>query len=206
MTLPKGFVYLKDVDSTIVIDPIYYGEFNFIGRRIKGYEKPVVILTQEAATALKGIQSELQPLGLSLKVIDGYRPQSACDDFWEWANDDADLKMKTEFYPRIHNKKDLFNGYVARLSRHSRGSTVDLTLVKSNGQEVDMGSRIDMLDPISHVISDEISQEAQKNRLFLKEIMEKHGFEGYEKEWWHFSLIEEPFKRRPEDHFNFAVK
>ena len=165
-----------------------------------------MILTIEAAQALSEVQKELKLKDLGLKVIDGYRPQQACDDFWDWANDPTDLKMKDLYYPRIDDKKDLFNGYVARFSRHSRGSTVDLTIVDSNGNDLDMGSRIDMLDPISHVISDEISQAAQKNRLLLKEIMEKHGFEGYEKEWWHFSLINEPYKRKPEDHFNFEVK
>lgn len=203
---PADFVYLNEFDPTIITAPIYYSNDNFIGRRIKGYEKPVVILTTDAAKALSEVQKELNKQGLGLKVIDGYRPQQACDDFWDWANDPTDLKMKDLYYPRIDDKKDLFNGYVARFSRHSRGSTVDLTIVDSNGNDLDMGSRIDMLDPISQVISDEISQNAQKNRLLLKEIMEKHGFEGYEKEWWHFSLINEPYKRKPEDHFNFEVK
>lgn len=206
MTLPQGFVYLHDIDDSIIIDPIYYGDQNFLGHRAKGYENPVVVLTFEAANALKQVQMELKNLGYKLKVIDGYRPQSACDDFWEWGNDPADIKMKEIFYPRIHDKKELFNGYLARHSRHSRGSTVDLTITDLHGMEIDMGSRIDMLDPISHVISDEISNEAQGNRLFLKSIMEKYGFEGYEKEWWHFSLINEPFKKKPEEHFNFPVK
>lgn len=205
--LPQGFVYLSDIDESIIQEPIYHGENNFVGTRIDGYNKPVIILTKEAAEALKKVQEQLKPMNLGLKVIDGYRPQSACDHFLRWAEDDDDLKMKAEFYPRIDRKVDLFKGYVARKSGHSRGSTADLTIVHlDTGKEMDMGSRIDMLDPVSHVISDEINEQQQENRLFLKKTMEENDFEGYSKEWWHFQLNNEPFPRRPEDHFNFPVE
>lgn len=207
MALPKGFVYLSEIDPSIKQQMFYASDFNFIGRPINGYNKPVAILTIESANALKEVQKEVQEQGLCLKVIDAYRPQRAVDHFWEWASDPDDLKMQAVFYPKYSEKPKLFeDGYIGKMSKHSRGSTVDLTLVDETGAEVDMGSQIDMLDEISHTETNLISSQAQKNRLFLRDIMAKHGFDGYRKEWWHFEFIDEPFKRKPEDHFDFPVE
>lgn len=207
MALPKGFVYLSDIDPTIKQEMFYCSDFNFIGRKINGYINPVAILTMEAAVALKKVQDEVRAEGLCLKVIDAYRPHRAVEDFWAWALDPTDIKMKEIFYPNYDEKTKFFeDGYLAKLSGHSRGSTVDLTLLDSSGKEVDMGSQIDMLDAISHTISPLISPQAQKNRLYLKEVMTKQGFDDYRKEWWHFALLNEPFPRKPEDHFDFLVE
>ncbi len=206
MSLPKGFVYLSDIDSTIKQDMFYCSDFNFVGRKINGYVKPVAILTIEAATALKKVQDEVSKKGFCLKVIDAYRPHRAVEDFWAWANDPKDMKMQKIFYPKYADKSQIFaDGYLAKFSGHSRGSTVDLTLIDSNGNDVDMGSQIDMLDEISNTVSPLITPQAQANRLYLKEVMEKYGFDNYRKEWWHFALLNEPFPRRPEDHFDFVV-
>jgi D-alanyl-D-alanine dipeptidase len=207
MALPKGFVYLSDVDPSIKQEMFYASDFNFVGRPIKGYNKPVAILTQQAAHALKKVQDEVKLKGLSLKVIDAYRPHRAVEDFWNWALDPSDTKMKDIFYPKYSDKSKIFSdGYLAKFSGHSRGSTVDLTLVDSNGKEIDMGSQIDMLDEISNTVTDLIPPAAQKNRLYLKEVMERQGFDNYRKEWWHFALLDEPFPRKPEDHFDFPVE
>lgn len=206
-TLPAGFTYLSEVDATILQDVKYASHDNFMGRPAKGYEKPVIILTFEAANALKSIQAELNQFGLGLKVFDGYRPQSAIDDFWDWANDSNDIKMKKDYYPNFQDKRDLFNGYISKLSTHSRGSTVDLTIVDlSTGQDLDMGSRFDLLDEVSNTSYPNISKEARLNRILLKSTMLRFGFDDYSKEWWHFTLLNEPFPRKPEDHLNFPVR
>lgn len=227
--LPKGFVSLSDVDSSIIVEARYFGPHNFIGKRINGYEGNKCILTNQAADALKQVQSDIKEFGYTLKVYDCYRPQRAVDQFVQWAEDLKDTKMKNEFYPEV-NKKDLFKkGYIAKRSGHSRGSTVDLTIVKlsAKNQEVfspsksklkdcrlsygkrfkdnslDMGTGYDCFDPLSHTKNPQVGSEALRNRLLLKLAMEKRGFENYSKEWWHFTLKNEPF---PKTFFNFVVK
>ncbi|MBA8666950.1 M15 family metallopeptidase [Holosporaceae bacterium 'Namur'] len=205
--LPKGFVYLNDIDPSIEQYIMYAKEDNFTGRIVKGYEKEVAICTYQAALALKMIQEELNKFGLGLKVYDIYRPAQACLDFYEWSQDVNDQKMKEKFYPHV-DKKDFFElGYVAKYSGHSRGSAVDLTIITLEGkEELNMGTRVDFIDELSATQNPDISFEAKKNRLMLRSIMEKYGFENYSKEWWHYSLRNEPFQRKPEDHFDFPVK
>ena len=164
-------------------------------------------MTGETAHALKGIQSELGSFGLGLKIYDCYRPQRAVDHFVRWAKDTKDTDMKDEYYPGI-NKESLFReGYIAIKSGHSRGSTVDLTIVSivqpNAGREIDMGSPFDFFDPKSWTNSSDISSDQRASRLLLKIIMEKHGFQPYEKEWWHFTLKDEPF---PNTYFDFPVE
>lgn len=205
--LPQGFVYLEDVEPSILVDLRYSGKNNFIGRPIDGYLKPRCIVTGETAHALKGIQSELGSFGLGLKIYDCYRPQRAVDHFVRWAKDTKDTDMKDEYYPGI-NKESLFReGYIAIKSGHSRGSTVDLTIVSivqpNAGREIDMGSPFDFFDPKSWTNSSDISSDQRASRLLLKIIMEKHGFQPYQKEWWHFTLKDEPF---PNTYFDFPVE
>ncbi|KIE05890.1 D-alanyl-D-alanine dipeptidase [Candidatus Jidaibacter acanthamoeba] len=205
--LPKGFVYLYEVDDTIEQYIMYAKSDNFTGRVVKGYEREVAICTYQAALALTGVQKELNKFNLGLKVYDIYRPVQACLDFYEWSQDVNDQKMKEKFYPQV-DKKDFFDlGYVAKYSGHSRGSTVDLTVITlDEKEELDMGTRVDFIDELSSTQNPDISFEAKKNRLLLRSIMEKYGFENYSKEWWHYSLKNEPFQRKPEDHFDFPVK
>lgn len=205
--LPSGFVYLDQMDSTIKADLKYLGSDNFVGRPINGYEQNCVILTKEAAEATLKASQDLNQKGYGLIIYDAYRPQSACDHFWQWANDEKDIINKEKFYPTFTDKKELFNGFIARYSKHSRGSAVDLGLYNLATQEVlDMGAIFDFFGEISYTDSPLISEEAKKNRLLLKQAMEKHGFQNYHKEWWHYELINEPFTRKPEDHFNFPVR
>ncbi len=205
MSLPDNFVYLENIDPTIIQDMKYFSHDNFIGRPIKGYETGRCILTRPAAMALAKVQKTLQQQSLSLKVFDCYRPQMAVDDFSEWADNVSDQKMKASYYPRI-NKADVFSlGYVAKKSGHTKGSTVDLTIVKIEpGQavtELAMGTHFDFMDELSHYSSAQISNEERKNRLLLREIMQT-DFDPYDKEWWHFSLKNEPF---PNIYFDFPV-
>ncbi len=201
---PEGFVYIKQVIPSAQCDIRYYSKNNFVGTRIDGYEAPAAILSNEAAQALKDVSEELISQGYCLKIFDAYRPQKAVNHFIRWSSDLNDIKMKPRYYPNVE-KKDLFKlGYIARKSGHSRGSTVDLTLVyMRTGKELDMGSSYDFLDKISEYGTTRITAEQAANREILKKIMQKHGFKSYAKEWWHFTLINEPY---PNQYFNFDVK
>ncbi|MFD1774670.1 M15 family metallopeptidase [Paenibacillus rhizophilus] len=201
---PIGFVYVDEVIPNARFDIRYYGENNFAGRRIAGYNAPYAILTKQAAKALKAVSDELEPKGYAIKIYDAYRPQKAVNDFIKWSKDGGDIKMKRQYYPRL-DKKNLFKlGFIATKSGHSRGSTVDLTLVSiKTGKLVDMGGPHDFFGSLSYYDSPQITEAQQANRRLLKEVMNKHGFKGYSKEWWHFTLIKEPF---PERYFDFDVE
>lgn len=203
-SLPEGFVYIKDIIPDVVLDVRYAGSNNFIGKPIEGYLRPKVIISAPAAKALKSVQEELKSKGYCLKVFDAYRPQRAVNHFIKWAKNVEDTVMKQQFYPNV-DKKDLFSsGYIASRSGHSRGSTVDLTIIDANtGKEVDMGSSYDLFDDISHHNSPRITPEQQKNREILKETMRKYGFTPYPQEWWHYTYQPEP---HPEKYFDFVVE
>lgn len=202
MALPADFVYLSDIDSTIQQDIRYYSAHNFVGKRINSYEAPRCILTRQAAEALADVQATLRAKGFSLLVYDCYRPQRAVDEFVAWSKIPLDQKNKAEFYPHV-DKPDLFTqGYVAAKSGHSRGSTVDLTIVR-DGKPIDMGTPYDFLDPLSHPLSSHVTGKAKENRLSLRTIMLANGFMPLSTEWWHFTLADEPF---PETYFDFPVK
>lgn len=225
--LPAGFVYLQDIDSTIVQDIRYATAHNFIGSPITGYESGECILTRQAAQALAQVQKELLQSKLSLKVYDCYRPQRAVDEFISWSQHPRDEKMKAEFYPRVNKAKFFDLGYVDMQSGHSRGSTVDLTIVPlgsapqsyQNGQPlvsctasylnrfndagIDMGTGFDCMDELAHNDNRIINMTAYYHRMMLKSLMEKYGFSAYEPEWWHFTLKNEPY---PQTYFNFSIE
>ncbi|MCC6946744.1 MAG: M15 family metallopeptidase [Bradyrhizobiaceae bacterium] len=182
----------------------YFGGNNFVGRRIDGYEAPVCLLTREAAQALAAVQRDLALVGLGLKAFDCYRPARAVAHFVRWARDVADQKTKQAFYPEV-DKRNLFrDGYIAARSGHSRGSTIDLTLVRlADGEELDMGSPFDFFGVRSWPSDRSVSAEARGNRMLLAAAMRLRGFRPYDKEWWHFTLRNEPF---PETYFDFPVR
>lgn len=199
-----GFVYLDQVLKGAQYDARYYSGDNFVGTRIDGYESGRIILTQPAAKALAEVESDLSLSGLELKVFDGYRPQRAVEHFKRWAADLNDTHTQTAYYPQM-KKTELFkDGYIAQHSGHSRGSTVDLTLVDSKtGKELDMGSRFDFFGPISHHGTSLISVQQTRNRETLRSAMQRHGFEPYANEWWHYTLKQEPY---PQTYFDFPAK
>jgi len=200
----KNFVYLKELIPKLRSDLRYYGSNNFVGQPIEGYNEPKLLLTIDAANALKKVQEELERIGFGLLIYDAYRPQQATDHFVKWSKDMADTLMKNDFYPNI-DKKDLFKlGYIAKKSGHSRGSTVDLTIVSLKTKHIlNMGSPYDLFDEKSHTEYPNITKNQHALRLLLKRRMEKHGFKSYEKEWWHFTLKNEPF---PKTYFNFPIE
>ncbi|MDA0683458.1 MAG: M15 family metallopeptidase [Bacteroidetes bacterium] len=203
MSTPDSpIVPLADVDPTIGQDPRYASDNNFIGRPIRGYLAPQVMLTGEAAKALKDAQEMAQKKGYSFLVFDGYRPQQAVDHFVEWGADLADTLQKATYYPDVP-KGELFDrGYIAARSGHSRGSTVDLTLTK-DGDPLDMGTPFDFFDELSHTENPAITGEAMANRMLLKEIMESAGFSNYVNEWWHYTLKDEPY---PDTYFDLPIE
>lgn len=212
-----GFVDLTQAIPDIALDIRYYTSFNFVGKPVDGYKQPKCLLSKEAAKALKPVQETLLKQNLALKIYDCYRPQQAVDHFVHWAKDLNDTKLKSVFYPNV-DKKNLFKeGYIATRSGHSRGSTVDLTIIpypappqtpyvpgmafKDNS--IDMGTGFDYFDPLSHTANPQIKGQAHENRLMLKHLMEKHGFKSIKAEWWHFTLKNEPFRNQ---YFNFPVE
>ena len=204
--LPKGFVYVDHVVPDIQIDMRYAARDNFVGEKIDGYLQARPILTQEAANALKKVQQELQAFGLGLKLFDAYRPQRAVDHFVRWAGDLKDTRTKKGFYPDVR-KEDLFSeGYIAQRSGHSRGSTVDLTIVSlddATDVDLDMGGSFDFFGPQSWPAFKGISPAQRAHRMLLQAVMKKHGFRPYSKEWWHFTLENEPY---PDTYFDFPIR
>jgi zinc D-Ala-D-Ala dipeptidase len=202
--LPTGFTDAAAVVDGLIVDMRYFGANNFVGERIDGYERPRCLLSVPAANALAAVERDLSARGLGLKVFDCYRPQRAVAQFVRWAQRIDDVKRKREFYPD-EDKRELFNkGYISDRSGHSRGSTVDLTLVRrADGRELDMGSPFDFFSPKSWPSDRSVSEEAQQNRALLAAAMRRGGFRPYDKEWWHFTLNNEPF---PDTYFDFPVR
>lgn len=200
---PSGFVLLAEYVPGIIQEIRYYSTYNFIGDRIDGYEEPCALLTKEAARALKAVSNELMVQGYRLKVFDAYRPVSAVKHFILWGIEDQDIRMKPYFYPDLQKQELFAKGYIAKQSSHSRGSTIDLTLLDmATGRELDMGSPFDRFGEISHSDYRDITQEQYDNRMLLRRAMLRGGFEPIDCEWWHFTLKDEPYL---ETYFDFPV-
>jgi zinc D-Ala-D-Ala dipeptidase len=225
---PQGFVDVKEVIPDIQLDIRYYGYHNFLGEKIDGYNAAKCILSKEAAEALAGVQKELSQFSLSLKIYDCYRPQRAVNHFVRWAKEIDNTKTKKEFYPGV-DKRNLFkDGYIDSKSGHSRGSTVDLTIIplpapeqqeytpgqrlsecylpasaRFNDNSIDMGTGFDCFDELSHTATSDIGHKQKINRLLLKTLMDKYGFRNFDKEWWHYTLKNEPY---PNTYFDFPIE
>jgi D-alanyl-D-alanine dipeptidase len=221
----SAFVNITDVVPDVILEIRYYSTYNFVGKRVDGYIQPTALLTREAAAALKEVSDDVKAQGYRLKIYDAYRPQRAVDHFVRWAADIPDTLMKAYFYPDL-DKSVLFDQeYIMLKSGHTRGSTVDLTLFDMNlEKEVDMGGTFDWFGPESHpdfcgnpdtgeytgdnskspaTPKRSITPEQFANRMILRRAMLSHGFKPLSTEWWHFTLVEEPF---PETYFTFPVR
>ncbi|MCX5344899.1 M15 family metallopeptidase [Streptomyces atratus] len=224
---PEEFVALRSVDPTIIQEMRYPTAHNFMGVPVDGYRQSLCILTRPAARALHRAQTRLLKQGYSLKVYDCYRPQRAVDHFVRWAKDLDDETMKGEFYPRVDKTRLFADGYIAEKSGHSRGSTVDLTLVKLTAaptapylpglkqvpcyapradrfpdNSVDMGTGFDCFDTLSHTDEPRIQGTQRANRQFLKKTLTDAGFVNLAEEWWHYTFKPELF---PDTYFDFPV-
>lgn len=225
---PAGvFVAVRDVAPGVIEEIRYQGRHNFIGRPIRGYQEPLCILTRKAARGVARVQKQLARRGLGLKIYDCYRPQRAVDHFVEWARDLDDTLMREEFYPRVPKTRLFADGYIAAKSGHSRGSTVDLTIVRRpsgpqarfraggpltrcfappaqrfRDNSLEMGTGYDCFDRRSHTLTPIVKGVAKRNRLLLKRLMNRAGFKNLAEEWWHYTLRAEPF---PDTYFDFPV-
>jgi D-alanyl-D-alanine dipeptidase len=224
---PPPFVALRDVDPTVVQDIRYFTAHNFTGAPVDGYRRPECLLTRPAAEALRRVQAGLLRRGLSLKVYDCYRPQRAVDAFAAWAKDPRDLRTKAEFYPRVDKSRLFADGYIAARSGHSRGSTVDLTVVRLPAPpprpyvpgeplvpcyapqslrfpdgSLDMGTGFDCFDTLAHTLDPRVRGVQRAGRLLLKAAMQAQGFANLPQEWWHYTYGPEPF---PDTYFDFPV-
>ena len=229
--LPDGFVRLRDVAPSVAQEVRYATAYNFVGEPIDGYRAPECVLTEPAARALADVARGLQADGLGLKVYDCYRPQTAVNHFARWTGV-ADESMKAAFYPDESKGRLFSRGYIATRSGHSRGSTVDLTLVRLPAQDavrtrfpdpadgplprcdapagtrldegdLDMGTAYDCLSPVAATASRAVPAEARRNRERLRAAMSDGGFRNYSKEWWHFTLRGEPHRGT---YFDFPVE
>ena len=196
-----GFAEISTVIDDAVYDIRYFSSNNFTGNKIKGYKAPRAYLTKEALTALAKAAEDLRKQGYRLLIWDAYRPQKAVDNFVAWINDPNNPGDKS-FYPKL-NKEDLIGHYISKHSGHTRGSTVDLSIVKKDGSFVDMGGTFDLFSEISHTNYKNLTEEQKNNRKILRTAMLNAGFTGIRTEWWHFTFKDEPYK---DTYFNFDVE
>ena len=198
----SGFAKVSTVIDDAAYDIRYYSSNNFTGDRINGYNAPVAYMTKEGLNALAVAATDLRKQGYRLLIWDTYRPQKAVTNFVEWINNPNDPGDKT-FFPELKKSDLLKGGYIAEKSGHSRGSTVDLTLIKKDGSFVDMGGTFDLFSEISHPDYKKLTREQKKNRKILHDAMTKAGFNGIDSEWWHYTLKNEPY---PDTYFDFDVE
>ena len=198
----NDFVPIYSIIDDAVYDMRYYSDNNFTGHRINGYKAPVAYMTQESLKALSIAANDLRKQGYRLLIWDTYRPQKAVDDFVEWINNPNNPGDKT-FYPKLKKSQLLEGRYIMAKSGHSRGSTIDLTIIKKDGTFVDMGGTFDLFSEISHPDYKKLTKEQKKNRKILHDAMIKAGFKGIDSEWWHFTLENEPY---PDTYFDFDIE
>ena len=197
-----GFAEISTVIDDAAYDIRYYSPNNFTGNKIVGYKAPRAYLTKEALAALAKAAADLRAQGYRILVWDAYRPQKAVDNFVAWINNPNDPGDKT-FYPTLEKSNLLAGNYIMAKSGHTRGSTIDLTIIKKDGSFVDMGGTFDLFSEISHPDYKKISKKQKKNRKILRDAMMKAGFNPLDSEWWHFTLKNEPYKNT---YFNFDVE
>jgi len=225
--IPDGFVEIREVIPDIILDLRYLTNHNFLGVPVDGYKAQKCFISKVAADSLAKVQAELRKFSLSLKIYDAYRPQQAVDHFVRWAKYLSDTLTKKEFYPTVDKSRLFIDGYIAEKSGHSRGSTIDLTIVpiptpsqpeydmenqcecnesaekRFKDNSIDMGTGFDCFDSLSHTENNELTPYQRANRLLLKSLMDKYGFKNLAEEWWHYTLRKEPF---PNTYFDFEIK
>ncbi|MBR0796203.1 M15 family metallopeptidase [Bradyrhizobium jicamae] len=211
--LPGDFMFLRDIDPTIIQDIRYATSDNFMGRRMAGYDAAECVVKRGVGLRLKAVQQELAPQKLSLKMFDCYRPVRAVADMVAWSKKGRETAAEHRYNPAF-SKADLFRlGYIATHSGHSTGAAVDLTLVDLTADNsgkfdpakdyadctapaaarapegsIDMGTGYDCSDTRAHTASSSITPLQRRWRNTLVAVMSGQGFVNYSKEWWHFSL------------------
>ncbi|MEQ9310120.1 MAG: M15 family metallopeptidase [Balneolaceae bacterium] len=217
------FVEINKVSESIIKEIRYATKYNFVGEKIDGYTEPKCYLTSSAAEALSRVQAKLANKSMALKIFDCYRPQRAVNNFVSWAKSVETNATKDIYFPRVPSDELFEKGYIAERSGHSRGSTVDLTIVKLpyeppvnyiynclepegyiyRGSELNMGTAYDCFDEKSNTHNQELEKEIIENRMMLLKIMEEEGFANYSKEWWHFTFKPETY---PDTYFDLPIE
>lgn len=193
-----GMVNVGAFVADLDVQMRYAGSDNFVGAVVAGYEANTCYLLRPAAEALSRVQAELRAQGLRLRVYDCYRPVRAVRQFVAWAHDLSDQRTKPAHYPDL-DKSQLLGGYIAESSGHSRGATVDLTLLGCQltpaCAPLDMGTQFDFFGTRAHTNSPEMTAQQRANRQRLRTAMARHGFVNYPLEWWHYTFRPEPTPR-----------
>lgn len=198
----SDFAPIYSVIDDASFDIRYYSSNNFTGNKINGYKAPIAYMTKQSLQALSIAANDLRKQGYRLLIWDSYRPQKAVNNFVEWINNPKDEGDKS-FYPKLKKSNLIEGNYIAEKSGHTRGSTVDLTLIKKEGSFVDMGGTFDLFSEISHPDYKKLTKEQKRNRKILHDAMIKAGFKGIDSEWWHYTLENEPY---PDTYFDFDVE
>lgn len=197
----SDFVVLCEYVPEILQEIRYFTTYNFVGCRVDGYLEPYALGTRKMADSLRAVSKDMMAKGYRLKVFDAYRPDIAVKHFVRWAKNLGDTLTKESFYPELDKSVLFKSDYISSRSGHSRGSTIDLTLLDiRTGKELDMGGAFDYFGELSHPAYEQITPEQKANRMILREAMLRHGFRPLYSEWWHFTLKEEPY---PDTYFSF---
>ena len=204
---PEGtkydFVSISEEIPDVLLDIRYHSTYNFVGARVDGYEEPIALMTRQAVDSLKKVSEDLLQQGYRLKIFDAYRPQRAVNHFVRWAKDVNDTITKQYFYPDLAKDRLFPEGFICERSSHTHGSTVDLTLFDmATEREVDMGGTFDWFGFSSYPSYTDLTKEQLAMRHLLREAMLRHGFKPFDTEWWHFTLVNEPY---PGTFFDFPV-
>lgn len=202
-----GMVDIRTLVPDIDLEMRYASDNNFVGTRVDGYEAARCFLQVPAARALARVESALRREHRRLRIYDCYRPARAVRHFVAWAGDLADQRTKPRYYPNL-DKRELLGDYISPTSGHSRGATLDLTLMQCDSHDtacvpLDMGTSFDFFDPLANTDSPRATTEQRANRLLLRSAMERGGFRNYPMEWWHFTLNPEP---EPKRFYDFVIR
>jgi D-alanyl-D-alanine dipeptidase len=201
--MTPDFVFVDEFVPGVRWDAKYATWDNFTGKPVDGYQVNRIVGARALCAALDRARDKAASGGLGLVLWDGYRPQRAVDCFLHWSKQPEDGRTKRRHYPRIDRREIFTRGYVAAKSGHSRGGTVDLTLYDLvTGELAPMGGDHDLMDAISHHGATGVSAVEAENRRQLRSVMESCGFRSYECEWWHYTLIDEPY---PNTYFDFPI-
>ena len=178
---PPGFLRLSEVAPGVVQDIRYASVDNFTGAPVPGYAKPECWIKTQAAYALAAAERDAERSNMRLVVWDCYRPKRAVSAFVAWTAT-TDETTKPKHYPNVAKSALLGEGYIARASAHSTGLAVDLGVVGWN-----FGTPFDYFDPksMTQAIPNGVAAE---HRVILVDLMKRHGFSNYPREWWHFSF------------------
>jgi len=221
----KEWINIQDLIPDAIVHLRYLTTENFLGVKVEGYHANIAYLKVEVAEELKRVADALRKQGYRIVVYDSYRPMRAVQHFVRWDKDLNDHKKKAEYYPHIQKHTIFEKSYIAEDSNHTRGGTLDLTLIPigqelkpiqkvkrtlNNGSDVlflddntlDMYTSFDYFGEASHPGNNLIPDWAKKNRRILQQAMEVEGFEVSEREWWHFTYVSDALTQR----YDFSIK